>query len=133
MARAYSIGRFVRSSLIEFRAMVVLHATTAILVAGVVLILADGLQGRAVLVDYALAYAALGLALLLTSTLLSLGHVTLAAGLVCAAAGTQLIVVLLTGLGEVALAQVQLALMVGLLLVAYRLTSSRFATASAHR
>jgi hypothetical protein len=143
---------FRRLSRAELRVMVGLHAGTALLVAVAVLavraLTAPGagrldpslLQlGRLVagldpiLLEYAAGYAVLSVTLLLATTLMSLGWVGSSARLACLGGVTVLATAALPGLTGPRLAGVQLGLLVALTLVAYRITSVRFATASAHR
>jgi hypothetical protein len=86
----------------------------------------------AVLTGYTAGYAVLGVALLLTTTLISVGYGGLAAGL-AGSAGALLLGSTLLGVQGQQLVLTQVAVIAVLAAVAYRVTERRFVTVSVHR
>ena len=113
--------------------MVVLHAFGVAVVAVVVLLVCSGGHPDAALTGYTAGYAVMSVALLLCTTLMSFGYVTLAAVQACGGAAVLLLVGAVSPLRGGTLVEVQLGVLAALLLIAYRLTAVRFTTASAHR
>lgn len=121
---------FARRSRRELRWMLALHAVTVTVAAVAVVGWLDRTgQRRPELDALAGGYAVLGLALLLTATLLSLGHHRLAARLVLVA-GAVLVVAALLPLPSAIGAVVATA---GFLVLAYRVAATCFAAVTAHR
>jgi hypothetical protein len=133
LGRAHLVTGFSRRSLTELRSMVGLHAVTAAVVAVAVMFVLGRGRPDAALTCYIAGYAVLSVALLLSTTLMSLGYVELAAAQVLGGAAALLLIGVLPQLRGAALAETQLGVLVAMFLVGYRLTVSRFTTASAHR
>jgi hypothetical protein len=133
LGRAHLVNGFVRGSRGELRMMVALHLATATAVAAGVLLLTPGRHPDPVVIGFCGGYALLAVALLLSTTLMSLGYIGLAACLAAGGAAALLLPEVVSTLRDGALLTSQLGALALLLVVAYRLTVVRFATATAHR
>ncbi|HEX2805895.1 MAG TPA: hypothetical protein VHN80_06970 [Kineosporiaceae bacterium] len=133
LGRARLVTGFARRSLGELRAMVALHAIAVAVVGALVVLVAGGGRLDPALIGYTASYAVLSVTLLLCTTLMSFGYVSLAAWQACGGAAVLLLVGALAPLRNAALVDLQLGVLTVLLLIAYRLTAVRFKTASAHR
>jgi hypothetical protein len=133
MVRARDLRGFAVASARELRTMIVLQGATTGAVAGTVLVLHDGGGADAAMRACAATYALLGVALLLCTTLMSLGEIALAARL-SLGGGAVLVAVGLAGPVDGApLLLTQATLVACLLLVAHRVTAPRFVQTAAHR
>jgi hypothetical protein len=145
LRRSGMLTGFHRGARAQLRAMVGLHALFSAVMAAVVAVLVIGGPHRGggpldvvrlaatVPVLDAAGYALLSVALLLATTLMSLGWVGTAARLAAVGGLAVLGVAAVPGLHGPHLAGVQLALLAGLTLLTYRITATRFTPASAHR
>lgn len=132
MVLARDLLTFRRASGVELRGMLARHllGTAAV---GVVVLLVAPAGARAALGVVTATYAVLAGALLLATTLMSLGRIALAARLSLGGGVALVAVGLAAPLRDVRLAAAQLGVVAVLLAVAYAVTAPRFAQTSAHR
>jgi hypothetical protein len=130
MVLARDLVTFRRASGVELRGMLLRHLVVAAGVAGVVLSVAGA---RPALALVTATYAVLAAALLLATTLMSLGRTAVAARLSLTGGVVLVTAGLAAPLRDVRLATAQLAVVAVLLAVAYGVTAGPFAQTSAHR